>query len=105
MLALLLAPTWAPAQPDDSEPSSSDNAEQKAFTNQDNFGGPKTIGAQLELSAVEFYRGEAKKADDPEVASLFDVLADWEARHYKALLDQQNVLKADYWTEGRFSPF
>jgi len=64
-----------------------------------------SIGAQLELSAVEFYRQQAEQADDPQVADLFNVLADWESKHYHALLEQQDALKADYWTEGRFSPF
>jgi rubrerythrin len=64
-----------------------------------------SIGAQLELSAVEFYKGEAEQADDPKVADFFNVLASWESMHYRALLDQQNALKGEYWTDGRFSPF
>ncbi len=64
-----------------------------------------SIGAQLELSAVNFYQAQAKAATDPAVASLFTRLAEWESRHYHALLAQQESLKQDYWTDNQFSPF
>ena len=64
-----------------------------------------SIGAQLELNAVKFYRTEAEAASDPEVAKLLRELADWESVHYRALLGQQDALKQDYWTGGGFTPF
>lgn len=64
-----------------------------------------SIGVQLELSAVKFYRSEADDAADPVVASFYRELADWESGHYHALLAQQNALRSDYWSDGRFSPF
>ncbi len=63
------------------------------------------IGVQLELSAIRFYRDNADSADDPEFAKFFRELADWESRHYDALLKQQEALKQNYWNAGRFSPF
>jgi rubrerythrin len=64
-----------------------------------------SIGVQLELSAIGFYRHEAEQADDPQVAAFLNSLADWESKHYHALLEQQNTLKDEYWAETRFSPF
>ena len=64
-----------------------------------------SIGAQLELNAVEFYKGQAEVAVEAEVKELFTKLADWESRHYHALLKQQDALKGQYWSAGRFSPF
>jgi rubrerythrin len=64
-----------------------------------------SIGAQLELSAIQFYRGAADDAEDPEVAAFLNDLAAWEQGHYDALVAQQAALKDEYWAEGRFSPF
>ena len=47
-VVLLLAPVRAPAQTDDSPAARSATEEKKAFSNEDEFGGPKTVGAQLE---------------------------------------------------------
>ena len=64
-----------------------------------------SIGASLELNAIEFYREQAESASDPEVSEFFGKLADWESTHYHALVGQQEALKGDYWSKGRFSPF
>ena len=64
-----------------------------------------SIGVQLELSAVEFYEGQASTVPDSELKGFYRRLADWERGHYNALLAQQNSLKEDYWTDGGFSPF
>jgi rubrerythrin len=64
-----------------------------------------SIGAQLELSAIEFYKAEAEQTGDPEVAAFLRSLAKWESKHYQALVDQQEALKDEYWTDSRFSPF
>ncbi|MBU0753622.1 MAG: ferritin family protein [Planctomycetes bacterium] len=64
-----------------------------------------SIGVQLELSAVNFYRGEAKAAEDHLVKDLYNELAAWEEGHLNALRSQVDSLKEDYWNEGGFSPF
>jgi len=64
-----------------------------------------SVGVQLELNAVEFYRGEAEASGNPDVAAFYRKLADWESSHYHALLTEPDSLKKEYWTEGRFSPF
>lgn len=64
-----------------------------------------SIGAQLELSAVHFYKGEADAASDPAVKAFYDELAEWERGHYTALREQAEILKEEYWDRGGFSPF
>lgn len=63
-----------------------------------------SIGAQLELNAIEFYRAESKKAKDPVVKSFYAELAEWESGHYELLVRQQQLLQEDFWLENRFFP-
>ncbi len=64
-----------------------------------------SVGVQLEENAIKFYKEQALASSDPVVRKFFLELADWETGHYSALLQQQELLKDDYWTENRFSPF
>ncbi len=64
-----------------------------------------SIGIQLELSAIEFYKAEAAAAIHPKVTEFFERLAQWESGHYHVLLRQHDELKEDYWADGGFSPF
>jgi len=64
-----------------------------------------SVGIQLELSAMEFYRTQAEKAGDEQVSKFFMRLSEWEKGHYQALLRQQEDLKEDYWSENEFSPY
>jgi rubrerythrin len=64
-----------------------------------------SIGIQLELDAVKFYKSQAEVSADPVIKDFFNELAEWETGHYQALLSQQNELKEDYWSTGGFSPF
>lgn len=64
-----------------------------------------SVGAQLELNAIEFYRAQAEATENADVAAFYRKLSEWESGHYHALLTEQDSLKKDYWTEGQFSPF
>lgn len=64
-----------------------------------------SIGIQLELSAMNFYKEAAAEAEDPQVNALFEELSDWESGHYHALLRQQELLIDDYRLNSSFSPF
>ena len=64
-----------------------------------------SIAIQLELSAINFYRQESNAHSDNAVKSFYKELADWESKHYQMLLNQQNLLKEDYWDAGGFSPY
>src|SRR4030067_1609226 len=48
-----------------------------------------SIAAQLELSAIHFYKGESEKSSIPAVKKFFQELANWESIHYRSLLQQQ----------------
>ena len=64
-----------------------------------------SIGIQLELDAMNFYKAQADAAEDDVVRGFFHELAEWETGHYQALLTQQGELKEDYWAAGGFAPF
>ena len=64
-----------------------------------------SIGIQLELSGMEYYGKLAKAAEDSEVKAFFSELREWEAGHYRALLDQYDALQEDYWAGNGFAPF
>lgn len=64
-----------------------------------------SIGIQLELSSMSYYREQAESQEDPAVKRFFEDLADWEKGHYEALLRQQESLRDDYWQGSGFSPF
>jgi len=64
-----------------------------------------SIGIQLELASMNYYREQAEKASDPDVGRFYNELADWETGHYNALLRQQEMLKEDFWAKGGFAPF
>lgn len=64
-----------------------------------------SIGVQLELGAIQFYKEQAEAATDPVVAAVFRDLAEWEGTHYASMLAQQTELKEQYWTDNEFAPF
>jgi len=64
-----------------------------------------SIGIQLELGSMNYYREQAAQMSDAGVKRFFEELAEWEKGHYEALLRQQDSLKDDYWYGGGFSPF
>ncbi|MBD3382684.1 MAG: hypothetical protein GF404_10880 [candidate division Zixibacteria bacterium] len=64
-----------------------------------------SIGIQLELDAMKFYKEQSEKAEVEEVSKFYDELAEWEKGHYQALLNQQESLRDDYWDSAGFAPF
>lgn len=64
-----------------------------------------SIGAQLELSSIKFYKSQAEAVGDPTIRSFYSELAEWETTHYRRLIRQQKELKEDYWFKGGFYPF
>ena len=64
-----------------------------------------SIGIQLELSAVNYYKEQAEAAGEGPVREFYGELADWELGHYYALLRQEELLKDEYWTAAGFEPF
>jgi len=64
-----------------------------------------SIGIQLELAAVGFYKDQAEQSADETVRKFYTELSRWESGHYHALLRQQEALKEEYWAKGGFTPF
>lgn len=64
-----------------------------------------SIGIQLELDAMNYYRSQAEVASNSRVKKFYAELAEWESGHYQALLRQQEELREDYWSAGGFEPF
>lgn len=63
-----------------------------------------SIGTQLEMNAIRFYKQQAEAADDPEVVKFFTELADWEVGHYNALNRELIYLRDERWEAGGFTP-
>ena len=64
-----------------------------------------SIGAQLELQAIQFYQEQADAAVDEIVRACFLELASWEKGHYDALTKQLDLLRGETWDRDSFSPF
>jgi len=64
-----------------------------------------SIGIQLELNAMQFYKAEAAECEDEYMKRFYLELAEWERGHYQMLLAQQENLKEDYWEQAGFAPF
>lgn len=63
-----------------------------------------SIGAQLELNAIEFYRAESEIASDPKVKAFYAELMEWEIGHHQLLVRQQQLLQEDFWLANNFYP-
>lgn len=63
------------------------------------------VGIHLEQDSMEFYAEQAKRAMDPAVRAFFRELSEWEAGHFRALLEQQAALRDEYWSRNGFAPF
>ncbi len=59
----------------------------------------------LEKDAFEHYGENAREAEDPELKELFQLLAEWEQRHYDELLQLQQAAERHYWEINSFEPF
>jgi rubrerythrin len=59
----------------------------------------------MEEKAIRLYAGRADTADDPEEASLFKWLADWERGHLKTLSEMDRALTEAIWNDNAFWPF
>ncbi len=63
-----------------------------------------SVGMQLELNAVNFYRQCAEESDNPEVKAFFNHLVKWEQGHYDGFAQELESLKEDYWQANNFVP-
>jgi rubrerythrin len=63
-----------------------------------------SVGMQLELNAVNFYRKCAEESDNAEVKAFFNHLVKWEQGHYDGFAQELSILKEDYWQANNFVP-
>jgi rubrerythrin len=63
-----------------------------------------SIGALLETNSIEFYRKIRQETDEPTARELFGKLENWEKGHLRAITQQLDVLKEDYWADQHFAP-
>ncbi len=64
-----------------------------------------SVGIELELSAMNFYKSQSKSAKDAAARGFLKDLADWESSHYNLLFGQMEELKRDYWSGSGFEPY
>ena len=62
-------------------------------------------GMLLERNSWEFYHAAADKATQPDEASLYRQLEEWEKLHLRLLEKAYDLLKERIWAENRFAPF
>jgi rubrerythrin len=62
-------------------------------------------GMLLERNSWEFYHAAADQATQPDEASLFRQLEEWEKLHLRLLEKAYDLLKERIWAENRFAPF
>jgi rubrerythrin len=62
-------------------------------------------GAELERSAIHFYKDAATRCPDEESAKVFRFLAEWEAGHLETLVDLERQMRDSWFAEQGFSPF
>ncbi len=63
-----------------------------------------SIGAQLEVNSIDFYRKMKEESNDAAAKEMYDQLQKWEEVHLNAITRQLDLIKEDYWSEQRFSP-
>jgi len=61
-------------------------------------------GAQLELSAINYYKQAADDCPDEESSKVFRFLAEWEADHLEHLATLETRLKDEYFANLGFTP-
>jgi len=62
-------------------------------------------GMLLERNSSEFYHAAAAKTTQPDEASLYSQLEEWEKLHLRLLEKAYDLLKERIWAENRFAPF
>lgn len=64
-----------------------------------------SIGMQMELSSIEFYKEAKKVSNLNQSKELFDTLIQWEKVHYEQFAKEYETLKEEWWSDQGFEPF
>ncbi len=62
------------------------------------------IGCDLENKAINYYRDQAAKSDDPDLKQLFTWLGEWEVGHLEQLVELEKMMQDEYWADQGFAP-
>lgn len=62
-------------------------------------------GMLLERNSWEFYHAAAEQATEPNEASMYGQLEEWEKLHLHLLEKAYDLLKERIWAENQFAPF
>ena len=63
-----------------------------------------SIGCDLESRAIQYYREQAERAEDPDLKQLFTWLSEWEVGHLDHLKELEQMLQDAYWSDQGFAP-
>ena len=61
-------------------------------------------GVELERSAIEYYRSQARECPDETAKKTFQFLADWEKGHLESLRELERQMRDQYFADLGFSP-
>ena len=64
-----------------------------------------SIGIQLEMKSIEFYKGQRAHAKDESAKRFYDFLIKTELSHHDILTKMEKEMLEESWSENRFSPF
>jgi len=67
--------------------------------------GVLSVGMTLETNAMAHFNAAAKGADETDVKSFYQFLADWEKQHFDALQGLFNSVREDFWHAGGFAAY
>ena len=67
--------------------------------------GVLSVGMTLENNAISHFTAAAKGAEDNDVRTFYQFLADWEKQHFDALQGLFNSVREDFWHAGGFAAF
>ena len=62
------------------------------------------IGCDLENKAINYYRDQAARTDDPDLRQLFTWLGEWEVGHLAQLVELEKMMQDEYWADQGFAP-
>jgi len=63
-----------------------------------------SIGMDMEVKSIEFYKNAREKVESKSSKDLFDVLIEWEKMHLDQFTNEYNLLKDEWWAKQRFYP-
>ncbi|MBN1327053.1 MAG: hypothetical protein JW996_03800 [Candidatus Cloacimonetes bacterium] len=64
-----------------------------------------SLAALLEKKSMDHYRKCAEEAEVFEIKAFFNLMVEWEAKHYEEIIMIQKEAEREYWNLNQFEPF